>query len=219
MQTKKDRRNRYQRVFEVSKGELYMKDKRLEDQIKFIVEIDRLKRIFRQNVVIGTTEQENDAEHSWHMAVMAILLSEYASEEINILRVLKMILIHDLVEIHAGDTFCYDEKGNVDKFEREQKSANQLFNLLPSDQAEEIMDLWHEFEAMETAESKFAASLDRLQPLLLNYNTNGHTWKKPGVTSEKVLKRNSVLENPVPQLWDLAKEIIEDSINKGYLKK
>ncbi|TGE31611.1 HD domain-containing protein [Desulfosporosinus sp. Sb-LF] len=197
-----------------------MAKERLKKQIEFIVEIDKLKRIFRQNVVIETLEQENDAEHSWHMAVMAILLSEYSSTtDLNVLRVLKMLLIHDLVEIHAGDTFCYDEKGNLDKLDREQSSADKLFNILPSDQAQEIMDLWHEFEAMETHEARFAASLDRLQPLLLNYNTDGHTWKKPGISSEKVLKRNAVLEKPVPQLWDYVQEIIEDSIQRGYLER
>jgi len=193
---------------------------RLVKQIEFIVEIDKLKRVFRQNVVIGTIQQENDAEHSWHLAVMAIILSEYSSTmELDILRVLKMLLIHDLVEIHAGDTFCYDDEGNKDKLERELRAAKKLFNILPSDQALEIMDLWHEFENMETPEACFAASLDRLQPLLLNYHTNGHTWKKPGVTSEKVLQRNSVLEDNVPQLWEYAKELINDCIHKGYLEK
>jgi putative hydrolases of HD superfamily len=197
-----------------------MENTRLKRQIEFIVEIDRLKRVFRQNVVIGTVEQENDAEHSWHMAIMAILLSEYSStKDLELSRVLKMLLVHDLVEIYAGDTFCYDEKGNLDKLEREQRSADKLFNILPSDQAEEIMDLWLEFERMETPEALFAASLDRLQPLLLNYNTLGHTWKRPGITSDKVLKRNSVLEQPVPKLWELAQDIIEDSIRKGYLKR
>ncbi|OLN29606.1 HD domain-containing protein [Desulfosporosinus metallidurans] len=197
-----------------------MDSERLIKQIEFIVEVDKLKRIFRQNAIIGTIESENDAEHSWHLAVMAILLSEYSStKELDMLRVLKMLLIHDLVEIHAGDTFCYDEKGNLDKLEREQRSADKLFNILPSDQAQEIMNLWLEFETMETPEACFAASLDRLQPLLLNYHTSGHTWKRPGINSEKVLKRNRVLEKPVPLLWEYAQEIIEDSIQKGYLRK
>ncbi|MDQ7094525.1 HD domain-containing protein [Desulfosporosinus sp. PR] len=196
-----------------------MKNPRLKQQIEFIVEIDRLKRIFRQNVVIGTEEQENDAEHSWHLAVMAVLLTEYSAEALNTLRVLKMLLVHDLVEIYAGDTFCYDEKGNLDKLEREQKAADKLFNLLPSDQAQEIMDLWQEFEAVETPEARYAASLDRLQPLLLNYNTFGHTWQKPGITSQNVWKRNQLLKEPVPELWELVQEIIEDSIEKGYLKR
>jgi len=192
---------------------------RLLKQIQFIVEIDKLKQIFRQNVVIGTTRNENDAEHSWHLAAMAILLSEYAADRnIDILKVLKMVLIHDLVEIDAGDTFCYDEKGYEDKEEREQKAAERLFNVLPADQAREIWELWREFEELNTSEACFAACLDRIQPLILNYNTDGHTWQKPGVTSEKVLKRNKLLEENAPQLWEYAKEIIEDSIKKGYLK-
>lgn len=197
-----------------------MDSERLVKQIEFIIEIDKLKRVFRQNVVIGTKQQENDAEHSWHLAVMAIILSEYSStKELDILRVLKMLLIHDLVEIHAGDTFCYDVQGNADKLDRELRAAKRLFNLLPSEQAQEMMDLWQEFETMATPEACFAASLDRFQPLLLNYHTNGHTWKRPGITSERVLQRNKVLENNAPQLWEYVKELIEDCIQKGYLKE
>lgn len=197
-----------------------MDNQRLLNQIKFIVEIDKLKQIFRQNVVIGTTRNENDAEHSWHLAVMAIILSEYSAvKDIDVLRVIKMVLIHDLVEIDAGDTFCYDEKGYEDKEEREQKAAKKLFNILPKDDAQEIWNLWREFEEMSTPESKFAACLDRFQPLILNYNTNGHTWKKPGVTSEKVYKRNELLEKNAPELWKFVKEVIEDSIQKGYLQR
>lgn len=197
-----------------------MNNERLLKQIEFIVEIDKLKQIFRQNVVTGTSRNENDAEHSWHLAVMAILLSEYAAEkQIDVLRVVKMVLIHDLVEIDAGDTFCYDEKGYEDKEEREQKAAKRLFNILPSDQAHEIWKLWREFEELKTPEARYAACLDRVQPLILNYYTNGHTWKKPGVTSEKVLKRNALLEENAPELWKYAKEIINDSIMKGYLQR
>lgn len=196
-----------------------MDNERLLKQIEFIVEIDKAKQIFRQNVVIGTERNENDAEHSWHLAVMAMLLSEYAEEkDMDILKVMKMALIHDLVEIDAGDTFAYDEKGYEDKDEREQAAAKRLFNILPKDQAEEFMNLWREFEDLKTPEARFAACLDRLQPLLLNYNTNGHTWKKPGVTSEKVLKRNKPLEKTTPLLWDYAKEVIDDSVQKGILK-
>ena len=197
-----------------------MINERLIKQIQFITEIDRLKQIFRQNVVIGTTRNENDAEHSWHMAAMAVLLSEYsADKKLDMLKVLKLILVHDLVEIDAGDTFCYDEKGYEDKAEREEKAARHLFNLLPEDQAQEIYDLWREFEELGTAEARFAACMDRLQPLILNYNTNGHTWQKPGVTSGKVIKRNSMLEEYAPELWQLAKEIIETSVEKGILKR
>lgn len=196
-----------------------MVNERLMKQIQFITEIDKLKRIFRQNVVINTDRNENDAEHSWHLAIMAMLLSEYSEDQgIDTLRVVKMVIIHDLVEIDAGDTFCYDEKGYEDKEEREQKAAKRLFSILPPDQAQEIMGLWREFEELHTPEARFAACMDRMQPLILNYNTNGHTWQKPGVTSAKVLKRNELLEKNAPELWEFAKEIIEDSIKKGYLQ-
>ncbi len=197
-----------------------MVSERLSKQLAFIVEIDKLKQILRQSVVTGSVRNENDAEHSWHLAVMAILLAEYAAtKEIDILRVVKMVLIHDLVEIDAGDTFCYDAKGYEDKAQREQKAADRLFNLLPSDQAREIMDLWREFEDLMTPEARFAASLDRIQPLLLNYHTNGHTWKKPGVTSQMVYQRNAVVEESAPELYDYVKELIESSIHKGYLRR
>lgn len=197
-----------------------MLEERLGRQIRFVTEIDRLKRIFRQNVVIGTTENENDAEHSWHMAVMAMVLSEYSTEKnLDMLKVLKLILVHDLVEIDAGDTFCYDDKGLEDKAEREKKAAERLFGILPEEQAKEIFQLWREFEELETPEAGFAACMDRLQPLLLNFNTGGHTWQKPGVTSERVLKRNMLLEQHVPELWNFAKEIIESAVEKGILKK
>jgi putative hydrolase of HD superfamily len=130
-----------------------------------------------------------------------------------------MVLIHDLVEIDAGDTFCYDEKGYEDKEEREQKAAQKLFSFLPSDQAKEIWDLWNEFEQLNTPESRFAAGIDRFQPLILNYNTSGYTWQKPEITSAKVLKRNELLEENAPLLWEYAKAMIEDSIQKGFLQR
>jgi putative hydrolase of HD superfamily len=197
-----------------------MVNARLEQQIQFIKEIDKLKQIFRQNIVIGTERNENDAEHSWHLAMMAILFSEYSTDKnIDILKVVKMVLIHDLVEIDAGDTFCYDEKGYEDKEEREKKAAQKLFSLLPSDQAKEILELWNEFEQLNTPESRFAAGIDRFQPLILNYNTSGHTWQKPGITGAKVLKRNELLEENAPLLWEYAKAMIEDSIQKGFLQR
>lgn len=197
-----------------------MSTERFEKQLEFILEIDKLKQIYRQNLVTGTNRNENDAEHSWHLAMMAILLSEYASEQkIDVLYVIKMVLIHDLVEIDAGDTFAYDEKGYEDKEEREQKAADRLFNILPADQAEEMLKLWREFEAMETPEARFAASLDRFQPLLLNYNTNGHTWKKPGVSSEKVFKRIEPARTQAPQIWEYATNLIKNAIDKGMLKR
>lgn len=197
-----------------------MVSERLYKQLEFIVEIDKLKQILRQSVVTGSLRNENDAEHSWHLAVMAILLSEYAAaKEIDVLRVVKMVLIHDLVEIDAGDTFCYDAKGYEDKDQREQKAADRLFNILPPDQACEIMELWREFENLTTPEARFAASLDRIQPLLLNYHTNGHTWKKPGINSKMVFKRNDVARENAPELFEYVKEVIESSIEKGYLQR
>lgn len=197
-----------------------MEYERLFKQIEFIVEIDKAKQIFRQNVVIGTTRNENDAEHSWHLAVMAIILSEYStSKDLDVLKVIKMVLIHDLVEIYAGDTFCYDEKANEDKEQREQCAARRLFSILPSDQIKEMDELWREFEEAKTPEARFAICLDRLQPLILNYNTEGHTWKKPGVTSAMVLKRNEPMQDNTHSLWEYVKEVIEDSIQKGYLQR
>lgn len=197
-----------------------MVNARLEQQIQFIKEIDKLKQIFRQNIVIGTERNENDAEHSWHLAMMAILFSEYSTDKnIDILKVVKMVLIHDLVEIDVGDTFCYDEKGYEDKDERKQKAAQKLFSLLPSDQAKDIWDLWNEFEQLNTPESRFAAGIDRFQPIILNYNTSGHTCQKPGITSAKVLKRNELLEENAPLLWEYAKAMIENSIQKGFLQR
>ncbi len=194
-------------------------NERLLKQIEFITEIDKMKQIYRQNVVIGTQRQENDAEHSWHIAMMAVLLSEYTvAEDLDILRVIKMTLIHDLVEIYAGDTFTYDEKAQLDKHEREEKAADKLFSMLPADQAREVRDLWNEFEDVKTPEARFAACVDRLQPLILNYNTNGHTWAKPGVTDKKVMARNSLLEESAPELWKYAQETIKDSVEKGILR-
>jgi putative hydrolases of HD superfamily len=202
-----------------TKKEVKMDKQRLLKQIEFIVEIDKVKQILRQNLVISTRKNENDAEHSWHMAVMAMVLSEYAADEVNLLRVIKMVLIHDLVEIDAGDTFCYDEAANLDKEQREKRAAERIFNLLPSDQAQEIWELWREFEELNTPEARFAACLDRLQPLILNYHTNGHTWQKPGVTKEKVLQRNLVAKENAPLLWEYINEIIDDSIKAGFLKE
>ncbi|MPN08760.1 hypothetical protein SDC9_156045 [bioreactor metagenome] len=150
---------------------------------------------------------------------MAMMLYEYSKVPVDVLQVIKMVVIHDLVEIYAGDTYCYDEKGYEDKAEREERAAEKLFGMLPGDQSEEIWNLWREFEELKTSEAKFAACLDRVQPLILNYNTNGHTWRRPGVTSEMVLKRNELLKENAPEIWEYAKEIIEDSIKKGYLKR
>ena len=194
------------------------KNSRLEKQIQFILEIDKLKKIVRQTLLTDRSRKENDAEHSWHIALMAVLLSEYAEKKtIDILHVVTMLLVHDLVEIDAGDTFCYDKAGNMDKLERETKAADRIFNLLPEDQAAYLRELWDEFEARQTAESRFAAAMDRLQPLLHNYNTEGGTWKEHRIHKEQVVERNHPIAFGSATLWDFAADMIDDAVVKGYL--
>lgn len=191
---------------------------KLEKQIKFIKEVDKLKSIFRQTPIMDGSRQENDAEHSWHLAIMAVLLSEYAKEEnLDVLKVVKMVLIHDIVEIDAGDTYCYDEKGAENKAEREQKAADRLYNILPEEQARELRALWEEFEACNTPEACFAASLDRFQPLLHNYETKGMSWKEHEITSDKVLQRNAPIQHGSSILWDYTKKLVDECVEKGYL--
>lgn len=197
---------------------LEMNMERLEKQIEFIVEIDKLKHVYRQTVLMDGSRNENDAEHSWHLSMLALLLSEYANEDhLDILHVIKMILIHDLVEIDAGDTFVYDDKGNEDKRQREEAAAERIFRILPDDPAE-ILELWEEFEKRGTAEARFAAAVDRLQPLLHNYYTKGHAWKKHGITSDRVLDKNKSIAEGSQALWEFAQKIIHDAgrFKHGY---
>ena len=193
-------------------------NERFKKQLEFIIEIDKLKQIFRRTILMDGSRTENDAEHSWHLAVLALVLSEHAAEKnINVLHVVKMVLIHDLVEIDAGDTYLYDEQAAFDKAEREQKAADRIFALLPDDQAQEFRALWDEFEARTTPEAKFAAALDRFQPLLHNYETEGESWKKHGVTSGQVIKRGNHMKEGSPTLWEYAEYLIQRSVEKGYL--
>ena len=190
---------------------------RLNRQLDFIVQMDALKQVYRQTLLIGDRRPENDAEHSWHLALMAMVLREYATPEVDITRVLSMHLIHDLVEIDAGDTFAYDEAGHEDKEEREQAAADRIFALLPADQAREMRALWDEFEARVTPESRYAAALDRLQPLLLNYHTEGAAWVKHGILHEQVIARNSHIGEGAPKLWEYARQLIDDALKEGKL--
>ncbi|MBN1676754.1 MAG: HD domain-containing protein [Kiritimatiellae bacterium] len=195
-----------------------MNPDRLEQQMRFLIEIDKLKHVFRQTLLMDASRYENDAEHSWHLALMAILLSEHAAEQqLDTLRVLKMLLIHDLVEIDAGDTFCYDKAGNRDKAAREQKAADRLFAMLPHEQGPEVRALWDEFEAGRTPEARFAGALDRLHPMLHNYQTRGAAWRKHGVRKKDVLDRNRAIEQGSPALWEYAKRLVEESVRKGFL--
>lgn len=189
---------------------------RLKQQLEFILEIDKMKKILRQTILTDYSRQENDAEHSWHISVMAMVLAEYADQSVDIGRVIRMTLVHDLIEIYAGDTFAYDTLGNQDKKAREDAAADRLFAMLPTDQGMEIRMLWKEFDQMETPDAIFAAALDRLQPLLHNFVTEGHTWKR-GVTSEQVRKRMAVIEKANPKLYEVVNGIIEQSLEKGYL--
>lgn len=193
---------------------------RLRKQMEFIIEVDKVKNIFRQTKIHDGTRRENDAEHSWHLALMAFLLSEHAIEKsFDLLKVMKMCIIHDLVEIDAGDTFCYDAKGNLDKLEREEAAAKRLFGILPSDQAHEFHSLWQEFDAMETLEARYAAALDRIQPVLLNYVNQGGTWREHGITKAQVIARNGHIQKGAPEIWEFVSQIIDDAEAKGYFKE
>lgn len=197
-----------------------MRNERLRKQLQFILEIDKLKTILRQSPLTDQSRKENDAEHSWHLAVMAILLSEYAKERhMDIFHVVKLVLIHDLVEIDAGDTFCYDKIGNREKLARETQAADRIFNILPRDQAGEIRTLWDEFEARQTPEACFAVALDRLQPLLLNFHTQGGTWREHDIHRQQVIQRNSPMKDGAPTLWEYAEKLIDEAVEKGMLKK
>ncbi|MGF9697969.1 HD domain-containing protein [Paenibacillus sp. MABNR03] len=191
----------------------------LQDQIQFLVEIDKLKTIERRTRIIHGERRENDAEHSWHLAMMALVLKSHASKDVDILKVIKMLLVHDLVEIDAGDTFAYDTVGYTDKYDREIKAAHRLFGMLPEAQAEELLNLWLEFEAKETDEAQFASSLDRLQPLIHNYQNEGDTWQKYNITSEQVLNRNREIANASDTLWTYAQQIIQHAVDQGILTK
>lgn len=193
-------------------------EKRLINQIKFIVEVDKAKEIMRRTYLTKSQRFENDAEHSWHLALMAPLLKEYIKEDVNIERVINMVIIHDLVEIDAGDTFCYDKEGNLTKREREVKAADRIFNILPKDQAKIIYDLWNEFEEMKTIESRYAACLDRIQPILNNIATGGRAWKENGTTKSMVLGRMSVIKETSNELWELVLSIINEGVKIGALK-
>lgn len=196
-----------------------MQINRLTQQIQFIIEIDQLKQVMRQTLLTDGSRRENSAEHSWHLAVMASVLAEYAPEGVDIFHAIKMLLIHDLVEIDAGDTFCYDVQGNDGKAEREVQAALRLFGLLPADQGSELRLLWDEFEAGETTTAKFAAALDRIQPLLHNQQTQGGTWRIHGIRRDQVMKRVAVVETGAPELWPFVLQLIDDCVTAGYLKE
>lgn len=191
---------------------------RLEQQLAFILEIDKVKNIFRQNYLADGRRQENDAEHSWHIALMAILLKEYAEEEVDVLKVMTMVLIHDLVEIDAGDTYAYDTEGYATKRERELRAADRIFGILPADQCAYFRRLWDEFEEYETPDAKYAHLLDNFQPFLLNDASDGISWVEHQVQKSQIYKRNEKMEETSAIIWEYMKRVIDDNISKGKIK-
>ncbi len=193
-----------------------MNEERLKKQFAFIEEIDKEKNVFRQTYLADGKRKENDAEHSWHLAVMAMLMCEHANEDIDVYRTMSMVLIHDLIEIDAGDTYAYDAQGNKTKREREIKAADRLFNILPKDQAEKMRGLWDEFEAGITPEAKFANSLDKLQPIMLNNASGGKSWEEHGVCASQVYKRNAKTPDGSRAMWEYAeKNFIEPNLGRS----
>ena len=192
-------------------------DSRLKQQIGFISEIDKIKNIFRQTYVSDLSRQENDAEHSWHLALMAMILKEYANEDVDLLHVMQLVLIHDMVEIDAGDTYAYDPEANKTKRERELKAAERIFHILPDDQAEWIRSLWDEYEAGESKEAKFALSLDILHPILMNDLGNGLAWVDHDVTEKQARERVARVEPGSRTLFDLCSKIITENVEEGNI--
>lgn len=196
-----------------------MNGEALLKQVAFIKEIDKLKYIQRKTKLFNSNRPENDAEHSWHLAMMAIILANQANEKVDILKVVKMVLIHDIVEIDAGDTFLYDTAKNHDNTEEELKAARRIFGLLPEEQAQELIAIWLEFEEGKTAEAKFAKSMDRFEPLLQNYSNQGGTWKEFNVPYEKVYAKKKAIQNGSETIWQYAEALLNDSVEKGFLEK
>lgn len=196
-----------------------MQQNKLLQQIDFIKEIDKIKYIQRKTKLFHSNRNENDAEHSWHLAMMTLVLAEHSNEPIDVLKVLKMVLVHDIVEIDAGDTFIYDTQKDHTNTEEERKAANRIFGLLPKEQANEFIDIWEEFETGETAEAKFARTMDRLEPLLQNVSNEGGTWREYGVHYDKVFEKKKSMEEGSAVIWNYTKNLLEESVRKGFLKR
>ena len=191
---------------------------RLEKQLAFILEADKSKQVFRQTYISDGSRKENDAEHSWHLALMCALLHEYANAPIDVAKTMTMVLIHDIIEIDAGDTYAYDDAGNETKRAREVKAADRLFGLLPGDQQKWLRGLWEEFEEGESAEARFALALDKIQPVLLNDATGGRSWQEHEVKASQILNRNQRTPGGSRELWDYIKGLIEKNIGLGRIQ-
>ena len=190
---------------------------RVEQQLKFLVEVDRLKGVLRQTLLCDGSRRENAAEHSWHLALMAAVLAEHSREPVDVARVIRMLLVHDLVEIDAGDTFAYDAAANTDREARERQAAERLFGMLPAGQGAELRALWEEFERRDTADSRAANALDRLQPLLNNHHTHGGSWRMHGVRRTQVLRRMEPIRVAMPGLWPTVEAIVTENCRLGHI--
>lgn len=194
-------------------------DEKINQLLKFTAEVDKMTSVSRRTLLIDKSRRENDAEHSWHIALMCMLFKDYAPEGCDVSRATQMCIVHDLIEIYAGDTFAYDPKANEDKAEREEKAAQKLFGELPEHLGKELCDMWKEFDAMETPTAKYAAAMDRIQPYLHNTLTEGHTWKEGRPSVEMVNKRIGPAVDTIPEIKDWYKKNIQRAIEKGWLKK
>lgn len=193
--------------------------KRLQQQVEFLLEIDKLKTVFRRTRLLHAARFENDAEHSWHLAMAAIVLAEYANEEADMSKVLPMVLVHDLVEIYAGDTYCYDEEGARDKKQREEAAADRIFGLLPTEQGRKMRALWEEFEGGQTPEARFANAVDRFQPVLFNLRSGGRSWEENGITRKQVDGRVAPIALGSKPLWQYINQLLDEAVEQGILKK
>lgn len=192
---------------------------RIEKQMQFILEIDKEKQIKRKTLQSNGKDFEDDAQHAWHMAIMTLLLSEYSNEKIDVLKTISMLLIHDLVEIDAGDTYAYDEEGQKTQHERESRAADRIYSLLPEDQKKKLRDIWEEFETGETAEAKFAHTMDNIQPAMLNAANGGVAWKERGISMSQIMKRNAHTAEGSQKLWDYAFEnFFQKNIDAGNIR-
>ncbi|VVC75858.1 5'-deoxynucleotidase YfbR [Aquicella siphonis] len=192
---------------------------RMQQQIQFILELDKLKHVMRRSMLLDQSRTENDAEHSWHLCMLAIVFAELAGPDVNIARVIRMLLIHDIVEIDAGDTFIYEESPHAaNQNMRENLAAQRIFGLLPDDLRDELWNLWREFEEKNTPDAKFAASLDRIQPLFLNYFNQGGTWARYGVSSAQVKDKQRFIADASQPLWEMVETLIADAVERGMLK-
>jgi len=218
MAFEKDSDRPLQARFQADPGLVPGNSNRFKRQVEFLLEIDRLKHIFRQTILLDRSRHENSVEHSWHIAMSVMIFAEYAdTTDTDMGRVIRMLLLHDLVEIDAGDTYCYDEQAGVDQHERERRAADRIFGLLPQDQARDFRRLWDEFEEATTPEARYAHAMDRFQAFLHNYFTQGQMWGRHRIRRHQVIRRMQPVERGAPLLWDYVRTLIDDAVFKGYL--